>query len=224
MKDRMQKLCKRLSRFTLEEISLIAELDEFEIKPILKNLIGEKLLIEQENHYIYNDSAREAKLKKRLPKIFEYHSQETTDMIMNCFCAEIPTGKTGLILKPQENCICNFNLFFRKRLYEAQKKELLENFSKMPQCPRIRVFFDKEFYFYTYNNYIYVSDTLLSSDTSKSFSKNEEKQFKKLYSFLTRRLNHNTHKKYILLYLAEQIWRHKKTYITLKNELLNILF
>ncbi len=44
MKDRIQKLCKRLSRFTLEEIALIAELDETEMEVILRDLIKENLL------------------------------------------------------------------------------------------------------------------------------------------------------------------------------------
>ena len=224
MKDRIQKLCKRLSRFTLEEIALIAELDESEIKVILQTLVKENFLIVHDNNYIYNNIEKESRLKKRLPKIFEYHSQETIDMIISCFCAEISPTKTSLILKPQENCICNFNLFLRKRLYEIQKEKLIKKFSKTPQLPRNRSFFDKEFYFYSYDNCIYVSDKLMPCDTSKSFSEKEEKQFKMLYSFLTRRLNHNTHEKYILFYIAEQIWRHKKEYNVLKQDLVRLLF
>jgi len=213
-----------LSRFTLEEISLIAELDEFEIKIILQGLIHETFLTVHDNNYIYNNAEKEVKLKKRLPKTFEYHSQEIIDMIIKCFCAEIPSNKAGLILKPDDSCICNFNLFFRKKIFEKQKEELLKYFKKNPQAPRHRMFFDKEFYFYTYNNYLYVSDELLLRDTAKSFSVAEERQLKIIYSFLTRRLNHNKKKKYVHLHISEQIWRHKKDYNFLKSDLRNILF
>lgn len=205
MNAKIQKLCKRLNRFTLEEIALIAELDESEIKIILSDLCKENLLTKHDNNYIYNNLEKEAKLKKRLPKRFEYHSPETVDMIINCFCAEIPSGKTELILKPQEKCICKFNLFFRKLLYEKQKEELLICFNKTPQNSRRRMFFDKEFYFYTYNNYLYISEEPLSCKTAKSYTKKEEREFKIIYSFLKRRLNHNTHEKYIHFYIAEQI-------------------
>lgn len=223
MKDRIQKLCKRLNRFTLEEIALIAEIEESEIKIILQDLIKENLLTVNDNNYIYNNIEKESKLIKRLPKMFEYHSQETIDMIINCFCAEIPPNKSCLILNPHESRICNFNLFFRQRLYEKQYEELLKFFNAKPQLPRNRMFFDKKMYFYTYNNKVYVSDKLLPCDTIESFSPTEEKQFRILYSFLIRRVKHNTRKKYIHFHIAEQIWRHKKEYNFLKSDLKNLL-
>lgn len=222
--NRIQKLSKRLKRFTLEEISLIAELDESEVKPILISLISENFLIKHENNYIYNNIEKEAKLKKRLPKMFEYHPQETIDMIINCFCAEILPNKSGLILKPHESCICKFNLFFRQKLFEKQKEELILFFKKNPQAPRHRMFSDKEFYFYFYNNQVYVSDELFECCTTKSFTEAEEKVFKILYSYLTRRLNHNKMKKYIHLHIAEQIWRYKKEYKFLKEDLKKLIF
>ncbi len=224
MKDRIQKLCKRLNRFTLEEIALIAELDESEIKPILKNLIGENLLIKHDNNYIYNNIEKKSKLKKRLPKIFEYHSQETIEMIINCFCAEISPTKTSLILKPQENCICNFNMFFRKELYAKQMQELQLFFEKNPKTPWARDFFDKTFYFYCYNNKLFISDTLLKSREFINFTKEESRLFKIIYYKLYRRLAHNTYRYYTQFHIAEQIWRHKKEYNILKQDLIRLLF
>lgn len=224
MKDRIQKLCRRLNRFTLEEISLIAEMEELEIKPVLKDLAKENLLIKHDNNYIYNNIEKESRLKKRLPKIFEYHSKEIIDMIISCFCAEISPTKTSLILKPQENCICNFNMFFRKELYGRQMQELQLLFEKKPKTPWIRNFFDKTFYFYYYNNKIFISDTLLKCRESINFTKEESKLFKILYYKLYRRLNHNTYKYYTQFHIAEQIWRHKKDYNSLKQELTSYLF
>ena len=224
MNARIQKLCKRLNRFTLEEIALIAELEESEVKIILQDLIKENLLIVHDNNYIYNNIEKEIKLKKRLPKIFEYHSQETIDMIISCFCAEISPTKTSLILKPQENCICNFNMFFRKELYAMQVQELQLFFEKNPKTPWVRDFFDKTFYFYCYNNKLFISDTLLKSREFINFTKEESRLFKIIYYKLYRRLAHNTYRYYTQFHIAEQIWRYKKEFHQLKNELKIILF
>lgn len=224
MKDKIQKLCKRLNSFTLEEIALIAELDEPEIKIILQELLKEKILIVHDTNYIYNNIERKSKLTKHLPMIFEYQSQETINMIMNCFCAEIQSCKTGLILKPQENCICRFYNYFRERLFEAQKKKLIEYFNQSPQQARCRAFFGKVFNFYYYDNYLYVSEELLTSEDGKKFSKTEIRNFKIMYSILTRRVNFNYYEKNTHLHLTEQIWRYKKEYNLLKQELTRLLF
>lgn len=224
MKDRIQRLCKRLSKFTLEEIALIAENNNNEIEVILQSLIREKILSLHDNNYIYNNVQKKAKLKNRLPMIFEYHSQEIIDMIMNCFCAEIQSYKTGLILKPQEKCICKFYSYFREKIFEKQKQELVEHFKKSPQQGRFRTFFDKTFYFYYYNDYLYVSDELLEDKNGKVYLKAEIREFKKIYLILCRRVNFNYYKNYTHFHIAEQIWRHKKEFYRLKNELKSILF
>jgi len=213
-----------LSRFTLEEIALIAELEESEVKIFLQELTKENLLTVQDNNYIYNNVEKENKLKKRLPIKFQYQSQETIDMLIKCFCADISSPKVSLILSPSENCICEFNLFFRKKIYERQKQELLQHFKNNPQLPRLRKFFGKFFYFYLYNNFLYVSDELLEDKNSLNFSKNEIRQFKILYSWLNRKLNHNSAKYYTSFHIAEQIWRYNKEYNFLECDLKNLLF
>ena len=181
MKDRIQKLCKRLNRFTLEEIALIAELDESEIKPILKNLIGEKLLIKHDNNYIYNNIEKEIKLKKRLPKIFEYHSQETIEMIINCFCAEIEVDKVIKILKPEKNCINKFFAYFRDQIYQKQLEELNHFFRKNPRIPRERDYMGKKIYLYFYNHKLFVTDKSLKHLNPKDYSENERLEIKNIY-------------------------------------------
>lgn len=223
MKDRIQKLCKRLNRFTLEDISLIAEIEEFEVKIILQILVKEKFLSLQDNNYIFNAEKKD-KLRKHLPMIFEYQSQKTIDMIIKCFCAEISCEKAGLILKPEKNCISDFNTFFRKSLYKNQKILLEKYFRNEPQKPRLRQFFNQTFYFYYYYNSLYVSSELLHEKNARIFSKNEIKEFKILYSWLCRRLTHNGARFYPECHIVEQIWRHKKEYNILKQELTEILF
>lgn len=224
MNAKIQKLCKRLSRFTLEEIALIAEIDESEMEVILQDLIKENRLVLHGNSYIYNNAEKINKIAKRLPMIFEYHSQEMIDMIMNCFCAEIPSYKTALILKLEERCISKFFNYFRQKIFEKQKRELIRYFENSSQKTHFRIFFEKTFYFYYYNNYLYVSEELLESENGKVFSKTEIREFKKMYLILCRRVNFNYYKNYTHLHLAEQVWRHKKEYNVLKQELTRVLF
>lgn len=223
MKDRIQKLCKRLNRFTLEEIALIAELEEAEIEAILQVLIKENSLFLQNNNYIFNAEKKD-KLRRHLPMIFEYQSQETIDMIINCFCAEISCEKAGLILNPQKNCISDFNTFFRKSLYNNQKIVLGEHFRNKPQKPRLREFFNQTFYFYYYSGSLYVSDEMLDPENAQIFSKQEIKEFKIIYSWLSRKLNHNGARFYPECHIAEQLWRYKKDFLFLESSLKSNLF
>jgi len=224
MNVRVQKLCKRLNKFTLEEISLIAELDKSAIKPILNGLVKSNFLNQQSDVYIYIGKIQRRKNEKCLPLMLQYHSQETIGMIIKCFCAEISSPKAGLILTPSANCIGDFNLFFRKAIYEKQKQKLLQHFKNQPQLPRLRTFFNQTFYFYYYNDYLYISDELLTDENAQNFSKNEIKQFKIMYSLLCRRLNHNSSKYYTPFHIAEKIWRHEKSFEQLKNELYSDIF
>lgn len=224
MKDKIQKLCKRLNKFTLEDIVLIAELEEFEVKIILQILVKENFLSLQDNNYIYNNIEKKSKLTKHLPMIFEYQSQETIDMIIKCFCAEISCQKAEFILKPKKNCISDFNTFFRKLLYNNQKIVLEEHFRDKPQKPRLREFFNQTFYFYYYNGLWYVSDEMLDTEDAQIFSKQEIKEFKIIYSWLCRRLNHNGARFYPECHIAEQLWRYKKDFLFLERSLKSNLF
>lgn len=224
MNVRVQKLCKRLNKFTLDEIALIAELDKPETKKVLDNLIKTDFLRKKDEIYIYIGEIKKIRQERQLPLIFQFHSPETIEMIIKCFCAEVSPTKTSLILKPQENCICNFNLFFRKRIYAKQKQELLQYFKNEPTRPWARTFFNKTFYFYYYNDFLYVSDEYLANNNTLNYSKDTIRQFKMIYSRLTRKLNHNTYEYYTHFHIAEQIWRYGKEFEQLKNELHSQLF
>lgn len=222
--NKIQKLCKRLNKFTLEEIALISEVEKPEMKIVLDNLIKENQVKLVGNLYVYTSKTHSREKISRLPQRFQHHSKEEIDMIIKCFCAGLPHTKTSLILNPQENCIYRFNLFFRNRIYENQKQKLLQYFKTQPKLPRIRIFFDKTFYFYYYDDFLYVSDELLTNDNSRKHSEKEIKQFKIMYSRLCRRLNHNTFKYYAHFHIAEQIWRDGKEFGQLREELYLQLF
>ena len=54
MKERILKLCKRLNKFSLDEIETISETDSEELKPIIDSLILEKRLTYCDGTYYYN--------------------------------------------------------------------------------------------------------------------------------------------------------------------------
>lgn len=55
MKERILKLSKRLNKFMLDEISLIAEdIEESVLIPILEELVQEQKLIKRGDLYLYN--------------------------------------------------------------------------------------------------------------------------------------------------------------------------
>lgn len=98
MNDKIQKLCKRLNKFTLEEIALIAEIEEPEAKIILTELIKENFLQKQGNTYLCIEITKKGTQINRFPFIFQYHSPDTIDMVIKCFCADISASKTSLSL------------------------------------------------------------------------------------------------------------------------------
>lgn len=69
MKDRVLRLCRRLDKFTLDEISTIAEdVDESVLELLLLTLVQEGKLIFRDNIYLYNKE--QGCNKQRLPAIF----------------------------------------------------------------------------------------------------------------------------------------------------------
>ena len=51
MKDKILLLCKRLNRFTLDEISTISELEPNKLLPIINELISENKLLQENGVY-----------------------------------------------------------------------------------------------------------------------------------------------------------------------------
>lgn len=78
MKERVLKLCRRLDKFTLDEISTIAEdIDESVLELLLLTLVQEGKLIFKDNIYLYNKE--QGCNKQRLPQFFQHHSK--TDIV-----------------------------------------------------------------------------------------------------------------------------------------------
>ena len=221
MKERILRLCKRLSKFTLDEISTISEINLTELLPIINELISEGKLVHQNGVYFYTKTQSiSAKYS-----IFKYYPKVTIDIVLRCFCESISTTKTSHILSIGEDQVQKFYTIFRTLIYERQEKRLRHFYAQEHQNARRRKFFDQEVYLYIYNKQVFVSEILLQSPDDKPLNPNDKVEFSKIYCYLTRNLTHNQNTHNLNYKIAEILWRRNKNfnelYFDLKNNLLN---
>lgn len=217
MKNKVLKLCKRLSKVTASEIAPILMLDEKEVSNILNELVSEdKLTVREDLIYFYKEVERKAPL----PLFFEYREKEEIELLIRCFSCEIPSAKASWLLKIKEPVICRFYSYFRELIYNKQLEELKVLFNKNPKIPCERNFVGVLNFMYYYNGQTYISKKkLLHKYTEKPFSKMDMLEFKKDYSKLTRRVNHNSMQNFVHLHLAEQIFRFNHNYDEVYEEI-----
>ncbi len=220
MKDRILRLCKRLNKFTLDEIIIISEMPADGLLPILNAIISENKLLYKNGVYTY---LKQQNISDKYP-ILKYYPKATIDLVLKCFCESITTTKTSHILSMGEDQMQKIYTIFRKIIYERQKKILDSNYSKNPQNARHRSFFDKEVYLYFYNKRVYISKNQLKSKNDKTLTPNEKTDFTTIYCYLSRKLIHNQNKHNLEYKIAEILWRRNKKfnelYIDLKNQIL----
>ena len=51
MEEQILKLCKRLNKFTLENLEILSEIPKTELLPILSEFVDKNKLIKQENDF-----------------------------------------------------------------------------------------------------------------------------------------------------------------------------
>ncbi len=219
MKDQILKLCRRLSKFTLEQIVLISELDENEVLSILQKFISEGKITETNGQYCY---CKKVSVIKQY-SIFSYYTSTVIDIVIRCFCSGVPAYITSQIANIGEQQADKFYDIFRVELYEKQTKQLKSFYAQKPQIARNRMFFDKEFHFYIYENQVFVSDEVFESDNAEFLTKLEVKEFKKIYCYLSRCAFHNKIKHNLHLKLNEFLWRRNKKFEQLYFELKKLL-
>lgn len=221
MKERILRLCKRLSKFTLDEISTISEINLTELLPIINELTSEGKLLQENGVYFY--SKKQSIFAKY--SIFKYYPKVTIDLVSRCFCESISTTKVSNILSVGEDQVQKFYTIFRMLIYERQEKWLRNYYVQEPQNARRRKFFDQEVYLYIYNKQVFVSEILLQSPDDKPLNTNNKTEFSKIYCYLTRNLTHNKNAHNLNCKIAETLWRRNKNfnelYFDLKNNLLN---
>ena len=222
MKNKVLKLCKRLNKVTASEIAPILMITEAEAREILNELVKDgSLTVREDLVYFY----KEIQAKPILPLFFEFRERNEIELILKCFCAEVPTEKTIWITNLGINIINKFNSYFRKLIYEKQLKELVELFNKNPQIAKERTFLGKLVYMYYYNNKVFVSAKKLQNlSPSKPITKNDVVEFKKVYLKLTRRIYHNSMYNLMHYHIAEQIFRLEHGYDDIYEEIKSIMY
>lgn len=219
MKDKILKLCKRLDRFDIDKIETISEIEQSELLPILEQLVEEKKLVLNNNIYSYLK-----KIEKPKPQIFEHYSKGSIDLIIRCFCSNIPTSQTANIVSSNNNSIAKFYQYFRECIFNRQMEELKNKFFRDPQYSRNRIFFEQEVYFYTYNNIVYISSIILEAETNRFLTAEETKEFKKIYSYISRIISHNQNKYSLHQKIAEGLWRRNKEFEELYFDIKRLIF
>lgn len=212
---RVLRLCRRLDKFTLDEISTITEdINESVLELLLLTLVQEGKLTLRNGLYFYNK-----KQISKKPSIMSFYPKQIIDTAIRCFCLSIQSYKVAKILDIGEKQASKIYNIFRELIYERQTKKLNFLYEKSPQQCRNRMFFESEFHFYIYDNQVFVSENQLQSPDEKAFTKSEEREFKKVYSYLTRFTSHNSNKVDLPQKLAEGIWWRNKSFEELYEDL-----
>lgn len=216
MKEQIRKLAKRLGKFSLDEISSIMEIEESKVETILNNL---KEIKQNNKTFFYISKIKEPISRSSLYSMFQYHSKETIEMMIKCFCAGISSENTSKILEPQRTCIVKFYKHIRKNIYDKQNQKLLDYYFKNPKIACERTFFNKNIYFYNYKNQVFITTKKLSNKEVKKHSKEEIRQIKIIYSKLCRKLTGTALKNNIEKHISEHILRSEMGYEDLLKEI-----
>lgn len=211
MRERILRLCKRLDKFSFDEIQTISEINFIDLLSVLESLVGEKRLFKQSNLYFYNKNFMKNSLIK-VPQFFQHHSKLDINYIIKGFCLDIEVLKMIDLFGFSKHVLNNFNQYFRTVLYTKQKNELLNYFKNNPKIAQERSYMDAKAYLYLYNGNLYVSDKFLKSPNSQKHTEMERLEIKNIYlrSFrkvLSRSFAHKFH-----LHLAEEIWKYGKNF------------
>ena len=177
MRERVLRLCKRLDKFTLDEISTIAEdVDETVLELLLLTLVQEGKLIFRDNIYLYNK--KQCSNNQRLPQFFQHHSKTDIDYIIKGFCIDIEVLKMIDLFGFSKHVMNNFYQYIRTTIYEKQKKELLKYFEKQPKIAQERIYMNTKVYLYLYNHKLFVSDKYLISKDARKHTNDERLEIK----------------------------------------------
>ena len=219
MKDKILQLCKRLKKFSLENIEILSEIPKSNMLPVLDELVKEGKLITKNGEYIY---CKQNHVIQNY-SIFRLYPAMVTDTVIRCFCEDIKTIKASNIVNIGEDQVQKFYTIFRTLIYQRQKRQLDSYYSKQQQKARHRKFFNQEVYLYFYFNHIFISETLLKSENDRIFSSKEKSEFTTIYCYLSRNLTHNTNANNLNYKIAETLWRRKRVFKDLYFDLKSLV-
>ena len=225
MRERILRLCKRLDKFTFEEVLEITEdIEEQDLKNIFVNLISENKLILKNEIYFYNKQIAKTKQISQYPLFFQFHNKTEIEYILKGFCANIEVLKMKDLLGVSKNVLDKFYNYFRTQIYEKQKQELLKYYDKNPKIGLGRKFMSAKIYLYLYNNNLFVSDKkLFTKNNEIKHSEAERLKVKNIYLRSFRKVQNRTFAYKFHLHLAEEIWRYGIDFRELHKDLINII-
>ena len=198
MKERILKLCKRLDKFSFEEIVGIAEdVDESVMKLLLQTFVADNYL--------------------------KFHKQEDINYMIKGFCSNVEASKMITLFGFSKNMVDNFNKYFRTILYEKQRSELLKKFAKKPKLPQERVYMNTLVYLYLYDHKLYVSKTYLENKNAKKHTEAERLEIKNIYLRSYRKVLSRSFEKMFHLHLAEELWKYGKDFEELYHDIQNLI-
>lgn len=221
MKERILRLCKRLDKFTFNEVLEITEdIEEQDLKNIFANLISENRLIHMNGIYFYNKQLVKTKQINMYPLFFQFHNKTEIEYIIKGFCANIEVLKIKDLLGISKNVIDKFYNYFRTQIYEKQKQELLKHYDKNPKIGLERKFMSAKIYLYLYNGNLFVSDkNLCTKNDEIKHSEAERLKVKNIYLRTFRKVQNRTFTYKFHLHLAEEVWRYGKDFKNLYADL-----
>lgn len=225
MKERILRLCKRLDKFTFEEVLEITEdIEEQDLKNIFDNLISENKLILKNEIYFYNKQLVKIKQINMYPLFFQFHNKTEIEYILKGFCANIEVLKIKDFLGISKNVVDKFYNYFRTQIYEKQKQEVLKYYDKNPKIGLERKFMSAKIYLYLYNGNLFVSDkNLCTKNNEIKHSESERLKVKNIYLRSFRKVQNRTFAYKFHLHLAEEVWRYGKDFKKLYVDLTNII-
>lgn len=201
---RILRLCKRLDKFSFEEIATIADdINESVLELLLLTMIQEKKLIKQNDNYLYNKNTCTKNRLAKLPQFFQHHSKQEIDLIIKGFCADVEVLKMINLLGVSNKVINNFYQYFRTMIYEEQMKELSMCFEMLPKIAQERIYMNTKVYLY--NNKLFVSKKYLTSKDAIKHTNEERLEIKKIYLRSYRKVLSHTYAYRFHLHLAEEI-------------------
>ena len=212
MKERILKLCKRLNKFSLDEIETISEIDSEELKPIIDGLIHEERLTYCDGTYYYNKRVCKKQQTSKLPLFFEFHKKQDIEYIIRGFCTNVEVLKMIDLFGLSNHVMNTFYAYFRTVIYNKQYKELLKYFEKCPKLPQERVYMNTKVYLYLYNHKLYVSQKYLVNKDARKHKEQERLEIKNIYLRSYRKVFSRSFAHKFHLHLAEEIWKYGKSF------------
>ena len=227
MKDRILKLCKRLDKFSFEEIVSIAEdIDESVMKLLLQTFVADNYLKCDGDNYSYIKKNKTRKNKSKVPLFFQFHKQEDINYMIKGFCSDVEATKMAVLFGVSKNVVDKFNQYFRNVIYENQRTELIRKFAQYPKIPQERIYMNSLVYLYLYDHKLYVSKTYLENKNAKKHTEAERLEIKNIYLRSYRKVLSRSFEKMFHLHLAEELWKYGKDfeeqYHLINGYLLNI--